>query len=317
MSKPLYFNIISTALLTVIITFAGIVFPFSSFMWGVPIAVMTAREGVRPGVLAALLSFLMLALLVTPQWAGISLFQFGSLGIVLGYFLKQEGSWQQVFFKTAAVYLLISLLVFVLPYSMGTNTGNISAELSSNINNLIALWEKEGLIEALPQQVGSVEEIKLAMETAVNWVIRLLPSLLMISALGATFFNFLIARWTLNKRDYPVPDFPPFRGWWVPWYTSWGAVIGLGLALLGDYLSNNSIFTVGLNLIVLHLPLALFIGLSVSAFLFTKIRSLLFQAFIIFTAFFYLPITVGLILLAGVFDPLFDFRKIHSRVFKE
>lgn len=317
MSKPLYFKIISTALLTAFITFAGIVFPFSSFLWGVPIGVITAREGVRPGVLAALLSLLILALLVTPQWAVISAVQFGGLGIALGYFLKQEDSWQYALLKTAAVYLLVSLLVFVVPYGIGTSFGSIATELSGNINNLIALWEEEGLIDTLPQQVGSAEEIKLAMEAAVNWVVRLFPSLLTISVLGAAFFNFLITRWALNKRDCPVPDFPPFRRWWMPWYTSWAAVLGLGLALLGDYLGNNTIFTVGLNLIVLHLPFALFIGLSVSVFLFTRIRSLLFQAFIIFTAFFYLPVTAGIVLLVGVFDPLFDFRKIHSRVLKE
>jgi len=311
-SKP-FLNIISTAIVTVVIALAGIVFPFSSFIWGVPIAVITAREGVKPGVLAAVLSLLVLVYFIPLRLAVSYAVQFGSLGLTLGFFLSRGDSWRQVFLKTAAVYLPVTLLVFVLPYGLDGFSGDIAEKMSGEINSVITLWEEEGLIDTLPPQAGSVEELKQAMQTAVHWVVRLLPALLVISSLAAAFFNFLLVRWRLNKRGVQAPDFPGFTHWWVPWYTSWGMVIGLGLALLGDYVSNNTIFSVGLNLVVLHLPLAVIIGLSVSVFLFTRLKSTLVQAAVIFTCFFYLPLTVGLILLVGVFDPLFDFRKIHFK----
>lgn len=314
MSKPFYLKIILSALLTVIICFFGIVFPLlTSFLWAWPIALLTAREGVRPGLLAAVLSMVLLALLIAPQWAAASALQFGSLGLVLGYCFSRVNSFKQILLKAAAVSLVVTLLVFLVPHWGANASADIAREMSGNIDNLVAMWEDMGLAESLNQQDTTIEELKSVLDTAVHWFIRLLPSLLVISALGSAFFNFLASRWSLKKKGYPLAEFPAFIKWWVPWYTSWTAVIGLGLALLGDYVNISSILTVGLNLIVLHLPLAFIIGLSVGVYMFSRIKSTLFQAAVIFAGFFYLPVTVLLVLLVGVFDPLFDFRKIHFK----
>ena len=313
-NKAFYLNIVSTAILTVIFAFGGMFFPlFSTFFWAAPIGVLTAREGLKPGLLAGVLSFVILALLISPQWAASSALQFAGIGLVMGHYLSKGGSFREVLLKTAAVSLVLTFLLYMLPYLHSNATRDLGAELSKNIDSVIAMWNDMGLMESLNQQEMSIVELKESLQTAVSWFIRLLPSLLVIFALGAAFFNFLGARWALKKKGYSLPEFPGFIRWWVPWYTSWGVVLGLGLALLGDYVGIDTIFTLGLNLVVLHLPVAVIIGLSVFGFVLVKIKSRLFQAAVIFAGFFYLPLTAVLLLLVGVFDPLFDFRKIHLK----
>lgn len=319
MSKSLLVEIIGVAVLTVLIAFLGIMFPLlASFFWAVPIGVFTARKGLMPGGLAVVVAGGLLAFLVYPQWALLSALQFGSLGLVLGYLFSKGSSSKTILIQAIAVSLVVTLVAFVIPYFPGNPFTTVSAELSANIDQVIAAWERAGIWDNLLQEY-SAGELKEMIQEVVSWFGRLLPALLAVSAIGSAFFNFLVSRWALARKDYQVAKFPSFRKWWVPWPVSWVAVIGLGLALLGDYVSAGSILILGLNLVVLHFPVAFIIGMAIVVFYFTKIKSLLFQAALVFMAFFYLPLTVLLIAILGAFDPLFDFRKVHfkSDVHKE
>ncbi len=318
-SKSLVSQIISTTVLTVLIAFIGIMLPLlASFFWAVPIAVLVARKGLMPGLLAAVAAFGLLAFLVYPQWALLAALQFGSLGLVLGYFFSKGSSLKTVLIQAIAVSLVVSLVVFVMPYFPANPVEAVRAELSGSIDEVISAWESAGFLDNLPREYSS-EELNEMLQEVVGWFASLLPSLLAVSALGAAFFNFLVSRRVLDRKDYEVAKFPPFREWWVPWQISWVAVIGLGLALLGDYLNAGLIRIFGLNLVVLHFPVALIIGIAVVVFYFSRIKSWLFQAALAFMALFYLPLTVLLTAILGAFDPLFDFRKIHfkSDVHKE
>lgn len=316
--KSFYLRVFSVAILTTIIAFLGLVFPLlSTFIWSAPVAVLTAREGLKPGVLAAGLAFLMLAFLISPGWAAVSAIQFGSIGLVLGNLLRKGNSFGRILLSTAGVSLSLTGLIFLLPVIQGSAPGGLAAELSKNTEDVIAIWRDIGFLDNLNQQGISLQEIKETLQTAVNWLIMLLPSMIVISSLGAAFFNFLAARWGLKRKGYPLSEFPGFKKWWVPWYISWSVILGLGLALLGDYVGIRTIFITGVNLVCVHVPVAFIVGLSVLTFLITKIQSTLFRAVIIFVGFFYFPLTVVLLLLVGVFDPLFDFRKIHLKSVRE
>lgn len=313
MSKSLFLEAIATAVLTVLIAFTGILFPWlASFFWGVPIAVFTARRGLKPGLLAAVAALGMLMILISPRGALLSALQFGSLGLALGYFFIKGSPSRTIMMQTMAVSLAVTIFAFVFPYFPANPIDAVASELSGSIDAIIAAWEDVGILNNLPQEYAP-GELREMLQEAVAWFIWLLPSLLVVSAMGTAFFNFLTSRWTLARKDYQVADFPRFSRWWVPWYTSWVAVFGLGFALLGDYVSAGSIRILGLNLVVLHLPIAVVVGFSVIVFFFSKIKSWLFQAALVFMAFFYLPLTALLIAIIGVFDPLFDFRKIHFK----
>lgn len=307
-------NIIVSSVITVIIGFFSIFFPLlSAFFWAAPVAVLTAREGLKPGLVAAVLSFAVLALLVSPYWAAVSAVQFGSIGLALGFLLSKDSSFGQILLIITVLALILTSLFFFFPLLQENGWTGLEAEISKITDGVMDMWQEIGFMESLKQQGVSAEEIKSSIQRAANLFVMLLPSIVGFFALGTAFFNFLAARWALNRAGDSLTDFPSFTQWWVPWYMSWGIILGLGLALLGDYVDIRTIFVVGVNLLCLQLPVALVIGFSVSAFLIRKIPSKAIKIVIFIAGFFYLPLTITVMLLVGVFDPLFDFRKIHLK----
>ncbi|HHX95710.1 MAG TPA: YybS family protein [Clostridia bacterium] len=313
-SNTSYSNVVLSGIFTVIIAFFGLFFPLiSDFFWAAPIAVLTARDGLKPGILAVVFSFAALAFFVSPYWAAVSAVQFGSIGLLLGYFLSKKSSFERILLFTAVLSLVLTCLFSFWPLVQDDGLAGLTADLSRNTDRIMNMWQDMGLLESLEQQGVSAEEVKESFQTAVNWFIRLLPAILVFSALGTAFFNFLAARWGLKRIGYSLSEFPPFTRWWLPWYLSWGIIIGLGLALLGDYVSIRTIFTAGVNLVLVHMPAALVVGFSVCAFLVGKIQSRVIKIVLLIAGVFYLPLTIIIMLLVGVFDPLFDFRKIHFK----
>lgn len=304
-------------ILTVFLAFSSIYIPilglFAPFIWAVPTAVLTAQAGFRQGSLAAFLSFLWLGLTISPVWAAMSALQFAGIGLVLGSNLRKSISSGQVVANTMAVSFLVSGLIFVAPMLMGNPQGSVAAQLHGNTGEILSTLEEMGFLDQVQEQGISQEDVKDSLETAVNWIIRLMPAIFTANAMGTAFVSFLVARVILIKAGTQVSVFPSFRRWYVPWYGAWVAVVGLGLALLGDYVGNDLIMTVGQNIVYVCLPVALTIGLSVAVFWLSKAPTKLFRVFVALAAFFYLPVTIMLLVLVGVFDPLFDFRKIHFK----
>jgi len=307
----------SAVISTVFLAFTSIYIPilglFAPFIWAVPTAVLTAQAGLRQGFLAAFLSFLWLGLSISPVWAAMVALQFAGIGLVLGSNLRKSISSGQVIARTVAVSFLVSGLIFVTPMLLGNSQGSAAAHLHGSTGEILSTWDEMGLLDRLQEQGISREEVKESLETAVSWIIRLMPAILTANALGTAFASFLVARMILIKAGVQVSVFPSFRRWYVPWYGSWAAVVGLGLALLGDYVGNNPIMIAGQNIVYVCLPVALTIGLSVAVFWLSKGPTRLFRVFVALAAFFYLPVTIMLLVLVGVFDPLFDFRKIHFK----
>lgn len=316
--KPLLFRgVPSTVIFTVFLAFSSVYIPilglFSRLIWSVPLAVLTAQAGLRRGVLASVISLIWLGLAISPVWAAITAFQFAGIGLVLGILMTKGTSSGRMIAITTAVSILITLLVFVVPVVTDDSFSGFAVEFRNTTNEVYKLWEDAGLVDRLQEQGMSGQEIRESLESAVDWVIRLLPALMATSALGIAFFNFLGARSVLRKTGFSVPGFPVFSRWYVPWHLSWAVIGGLGLTLLGDYVGNKTIFTAGQNIVFICVPAAFIIGLSTAAYMFSKVHSKVFKACVVFGSFFYLPLTVMLLLLIGVFDPLFDFRKIHFK----
>lgn len=103
----------------------------------------------------------------------------------------------------------------------------------------------------------------------------------------------------------------PFTRWRLPWYAVWGAVLGIAFYLLGDQFSWPNLRIVGINLMVVYAALTLVLGVSVFVFLLhsPKIPRFLKLAFII-ASFIYLFFSIVSLIMFGLFDLLFNFRRL-------
>lgn len=128
--KPLLRGVPSAVIFTVFLAFASVYIPilglFTTFIWAVPTAVLTARTGLGQGMLAAILSFAWLAFTVSPAWASMAALQFAGIGLVLGFLLRKSNSSSRVIIITVVVSLLITGAVFSFPLLLGNTPGSFA-----------------------------------------------------------------------------------------------------------------------------------------------------------------------------------------------
>ena len=307
------FTVISTVFLgvtNIYIPFFGLI---STFVWAAPTAVLTVREGVRTGILGVFTAGAFLALFTTPVWAALAAAQFGALGLIMGFLFRKGTHAGQIIITGTVISILTTGLLFFLPFLLSQGQEGLVGTLENSAQEITQLWENTGVMDQLRQQGLDASEIQASIKSAVKWIVRLFPSILVVTAAATAFINFLVARGTLFKAGVPVSSFPAFRRWFLPWYISWGVIFGLGITLLGDYVKNETLLVLGQNILYLHFPVIFTIGLSVIVFFYHKAKSRLLTWVVVFAAIFYLPVTIFLLLLVGVFDPLFDFRKVHFK----
>ncbi|NLO88750.1 MAG: DUF2232 domain-containing protein [Clostridia bacterium] len=287
--------------------------PFCSLLWAVPTMVVTARWGILMGLVNVAVSWVMLSVLMGPWLSFFPVLQFGSLGLISGLLLNKGKSSGRIIAAGMIVSMLVVGSILYFPILMGIFQEEGMGAIYGKANAFLEAWEEAGLLEQFEKQGISRDELERSLRAAVVWTVSLLPSIIATYSAASSFCNFLGARAVLLRKGFEVPKFPPFREWRVPWYSSWVVISGLGLALLGDFIKVRSLFVMGLNLIILYMPLAFIIGLSVGVNFYGRIKSHFVKLIILFTAIIYLPFTLILLLLLGVFDPLLNFRKLQSK----
>lgn len=91
---------------------------------------------------------------------------------------------------------------------------------------------------------------------------------------------------------------------------SWGLIAGLGLTLGGEALHIFPAAVLGKNILYVSVFLYLIAGLAVTAFYLAKWKVPgLLKFFLLFFAFFYLPLAAAVIALLGIMDSFLNLRR--------
>ena len=217
------------------------------------------------------------------------------------------------------VVAVSTLITFFLSFLLlGMSLADFSATFEETADAVIGMYERMGMIESLQEQGLSMEDIKeqiLAMATTMG---RLIPALMVIYGMLVAFVSYFIIRKTLQKLSLPVTKLPIFREWQIPWYFVWGIIIGLGLFLYADFIDWNTGKTIGMNIIYLYIPILFIQGLSVVVYFYKKWNiNVLLKVLILVIIVVNIPLALMLLLSLGLFDPLFNYRRLGQGVKKD
>lgn len=204
--------------------------------------------------------------------------------------------------------LLLAGLLGAIPVIGFTSQGLQPHVLTDAINGSIASYKASGMLDTL-QQLGVAEgDLRSALEQMLPVYISLLPSLAALASLFEyTVIGYLALRWIPALRT----GLAPFSRWRLPWYTVWGAILGLAAYLSGDEFSVAFLKGFGINLLVVYAGVALLLGLSVYAhFLRSPRLPLLLKWALLLVNLFYFFFSIIAIMVFGLFDLVFNFRKL-------
>jgi hypothetical protein len=176
------------------------------------------------------------------------------------------------------------------------------------IDSMLLQYKNMGLLTGQQDQGITESELRIMVEQVLSFYGMIIPGLAAVSSIiefGITYYFFV--RWIVPSGKGRIP----FSSWRLPWYAVWGSIAALGCYLLGDEFSWIVLRGFGLNLLVVYMAVALFIGISVYFFFLQSpnVPRLIKWVLILGNIFYFMISLISLILL-GLFDLVFNFRRL-------
>ncbi|AFV03986.1 hypothetical protein UNSWDHB_1117 [Dehalobacter sp. UNSWDHB] len=239
--------------------------------------------------------------------SGISLIGFTPWAGILLVIIKEKGfsTSQSIFWS-----LLLAALIGALPVIPSVNQALQPENLEKNIVTVLQFYEQQGLFSAFQEQGISIEQFESTLRTMVPVYYQLMPAFAGIFAMlevGLVYLFFRIFSFG-NKLK-------PFSLWRMPWYAVWLAIIGIAAYLGGDYFANSILRITGMNVMTVAASITSIIGLSCLAYLIKSLKfsHLLIWIIVIIVAF-VSPFFFICLIFTGLFDLVFNFRKIPEKM---
>lgn len=307
------------ASLTAILALVGIYLPilriFTNLVWTIPIVLATVRHGLSTGIMSIVVAGLLIFSLSSPLEAVFLVLQFGGLALVYGYAFHKKWRPGLTLLSGAAVAMVSVAMVFALSLLVvGVEAGSILEQLKEGIEPTIELYKQLGFFERYAAQ-GLTEEAARDMLTAIiNQITLVIPALLVLYGLMSAFINYFVAQKILLRLKTPVPQLPPFIKWQLPWWTVWGFIAGYGANLAGAFSHQQTLSTIGSNIMFVYFPVLFILGLAVVSFFINKhfpgvfIYRLVFLLFV----FFFFQYAAWFLSILGLVDLIFNYRRLSG-----
>lgn len=295
--------------LTVILALAAVYLPVvgvvASLVWAIPIIVLVVRHGLRWGVMAVLVSGVIMALLIEPMISLRMVLSFGPTGLMLGYAFRHGWSGAQAFGTTLVASVAGKLLTFGLLFLLtSVNPLNMQMDvMQQSFDQTFAVYEQMGLDKA------AIDASRAQVQEALTYLNLLLPFIVGVMGLLDAAVAYIIGSRVLRRLGESVPQLPPFAEWRLPQFF----LYLLGFALVGIYWGGSReiqpLYQAAFNLNMVAMGAGVIQGLSLMSYAMDRFRvgkvmRVCLYAFVLLGG-----VLVQILAFTGLFDMLFDYRR--------
>jgi len=298
-------NFLASAIL-VTFPWLGIVLGTWGFIWGALMLLAVFLVGRRRGLPIAALSLItgyvvVLFIFGATAFNLMSLVPMAGLLSILGW--RRHWPVRVTFFWSAALAAALGTIPTLSFMAQGFSSVNVS----DMINTTVQQYQASGLLTVMQEQGITEVQIRDLLKQGIHIYSLILPSFAALVALVEFGFVFYFVRIWFKHSEGRIP----FTRWRLPWYAVWGAVLGLAFYLLGDQFSWTALRVLGINLMVVYAALTLVLGASMFVYLLQspKIPRFLKIALVL-ASFFYLFFSIVSLVMFGLFDLVFNFRRL-------
>ena len=298
-----------TVILGAISFLLPIVGAFVEFFCAVPLAVLTTRQGIGRGLNATVVSFILLAMLISPIPALRLTLGFGLCGVALGWSVRKNFDAIRIFFTLLVVSSAAQVFTLVLLIAvMDVNLIDTQIEMLRE-----SFAESFAMYEALGVDAQRIAEAKSQVEPALKTLALIVPTLMMSTALMTATATWLTAHWIFPKLQMKLPTLPPFAEWRFPVLFFYTATIG-GLGLYWGLTRGwTEIQMLALNLMLVSGFIGFLQGLALLSAVFDRHNVSKFVRRLIYVVLMLNLFFIQLVAITGLIDMLFDYRKKFFR----
>ncbi len=283
--------------------------PFIIFLYPIPFIILGIKYGINYNIMSLIISTFFIGLMAD-KVSGIFIFlAFTPLSISLNYTIKNR----KKTFETLTISTLVLLASFLLVLSiMGDMTGvSIINQLEEFFTQILNTQTET--LKGMELSQYDFLKLKYLLENFYDYVLLIIPSIVMIFSLVTAYLNYLISCLLLRNLGYGITSIPKFSKFKLPN----NILVGTGIMFLGAFLIKSlKLFyyeTIFLNVTVLASFIFFTQGLAVidHKLINKKVRGIPRILIIIFLIIVLLPLG-WVISFIGVLDAIFDFRKIRK-----
>ena len=319
-TRPLTFGAIFAVILTLLFIAqqsVPVVGVAALFICPIPILLMhLIFKETRHTIMLVVVASFMISGMTNPLWGFVFLVLFGIPGIVMAVSIERKVPPLGIAVLTGiAATLATGVMMYV----------NFSILKVESFDSIIEKQKKDFLyvldtqIEKLkkdgakPEQILRLEKMRKLFLKNFRAMFVVLPAMLLVSSIFFSGVNYVVVRLVLKRLGFhSIGPFPDFKLWYLPNYFVWvplGSYFAASFWGAGGIL--GSIGFVGINLLVICVVLYLLMGVSLLHYWLEKIElsrglKIIFYLFLVMNLYLFFP----LLLVAGFFDQLINFRKI-------
>lgn len=278
--------------------------------WAVPIIIMGFRNGFKVSFISAIVAGILVSMFTEP-YSGLYLFLvFGISGIYMGNLMNKKvrpsinilTSGLILAFCSAAGIIMSFWLVGQSPLQGAEQLMKMMYEAMEGASNM---YQNMGI------PAEQIEEFTVKFKQSIEAIKYIIPAFFIINGMVFSFANFKLSKIILGRMKYNLEDIKPFSEWKLPDNFSIGLFLLLFLTMVAFYFKIPNIETATVNIIFLLKWVFTILGLSVASFMLAKYGITKYvKGIILFILFFALQ---NVLMIAGIFDAIFDIRKIGKR----
>lgn len=288
------------------------------FVLPIPVTLLYLRHNLKVAFTALAASGILISLINNPLSGLTSAIMFGLAGIALGYSIKKELSVPTTIMLLTLASLIGSVIDFAVYITLisGTSVTKFISEiirtLNESMNMSVSFYEKMGMPAEQIKMFKSMISI-----FTVDYMMKLIPSALIISSVIFAFLSYIITRLILRKLGYTIKEMPKFSKMYVDirFVTILAIIMLIGIILIRLKITVGEYISISSELILLYA--FLFDGIALGTYYLSNKLNLskgVIVAIIIFTAVSQLAIVY---IILGVIDIIADFRKLDpNRIWK-
>lgn len=302
------------AALSVMLFFASHALPFiGTFLLmivGVPLTLLVIRRGMPAAAIASAAATLAVSFLFGLPMGVTFVVLYLPLSLAVGWmFAHRRGAGKTIVAAVVASSVSVALLLLLGVAITGFSMEALAERMNAVADMMIATYRDAGLLEQMAAQ-GMTEDV---LRQSIHAGMALLPAMMVIMGGILGLVHFVVSRFTMRKLRMKIPRMPKFSQWYLPSWSIWGLIVAWSGWLLADYLQLGYLTTFAINIMVIYGALLFFTGLSVLAH-FMKFQQMTtgFKVLIIFFGMIFISGVFLLSVLAGLFDLIFDFRKLRK-----
>ncbi len=302
-------SIIVISIMTLYIVYGIHVVPLLMLFIPVPFAILGIRNGIYINVISIIATSIIIGVLLG-FISGVSIILiFAPLSLALNYCIsKRKDSMETIFITTIAFF--ISFLVLIGLEASISNL-NLTKQLESNFTQLLTM--QIDMLNEVGMSKYEVLRTTDLLENAYKTIIILIPSLISIFSLAVSYINLLFSSIILRKMGYGIANYKKFSKFKLPN----NIIPGIGIMLFTAFIIKTLKIQYHEALLINITFLISFVfflqGLAVLDFLLIKSKlHVVFRILIISLNIVFIPMS-SILFFIGIFDSIFDIRKIGRR----